>query len=123
MPCSGDNFAAITSSLELNHGWRDEADMKKPMIITILVVISFLFSAIFFKVISAEDCWMPDGKGGWVKHGVPAGSLPAYPSPVGDTPILMLLIWWFLSGSLVSSLCIYLYLRFSKASPNTSKSR
>jgi hypothetical protein len=29
---------------------------------------------------SGEDCWMPDGNGGWIKHGVPEDPEPARPS-------------------------------------------
>jgi hypothetical protein len=94
--------------------------MRKAMIIFVLVLFSFLFSAVFLKAISGEDCWMPDGEGGWVKHGVPAGPPPDYPSPIADNGILIPLIW-FLCGSLLSGLSIYLFLRFSKARLNKKK--
>ncbi len=94
--------------------------MRRAVIIFLLVLCSFIFSALFLKAISGEDCWMPDGKGGWVKHGVPAGPPPDYPSPIADTPTLIPL-WWFLCGSLLSGLSIYLYLRFSKAKLNKKK--
>ncbi|UCE48016.1 MAG: hypothetical protein JSW47_20760, partial [Phycisphaerales bacterium] len=61
---------------------------------------------------------MPDGKGGWVKHGVPAGPPPDYPSPITDTAVSASLLPLFVSGSLVSGLSIYLFLRFSKARLN-----
>jgi hypothetical protein len=92
--------------------------MRKAIIIFVLVLFSFLFSTVFLKAISNEDCWMPDGKGGWVKHGVPAGPPPDYSSPITDTPLLVSLLPLFISGSLVSGLSIYLFLRFSKASQN-----
>jgi hypothetical protein len=57
---------------------------------------------------------MPDGEGGWVKHGVPAGPAPDYPSPIGKTHVLMPLVCWFLCGSALSGLSIYLYARFAK---------
>ena len=95
--------------------------MRKAIIIVVLVFFSFLFSAIFFKAISGEDCWMPDGEGGWVKHGVPDGPPPDYPSQIKDASGCGYLILLFLSGSLVSSLSIYLYLRFSKANLNRKK--
>jgi hypothetical protein len=89
--------------------------MQKAIIIIVLVLFSFLFSAVFLKAISGEDCWMPDGKGGWVKHGVPAGPPPDFSSPITDTPALISLLPLFVSGSLVSVLSIYFFLRFSKA--------
>ena len=95
--------------------------MRKAIIIFVLVLLSFLFSAVFLKAISNEDCWMPDSKGGWVKHGVPAGPAPDYPSPITDTPVLVGLLPIFVSGSLVSALSIYLFLRFSKARQNKKK--
>jgi len=89
--------------------------MRKAITISLLILFSFLLSALFLKAISGEDCWMPDGKGGWVKHGVPAGPPPDYPSPITDSPVPVHLILLFLfSGVLMSSLSIYLYLRFSK---------
>jgi hypothetical protein len=88
--------------------------MRKALIISGLVFLSFLVSALFLKAISGEDCWMPDGEGGWVKHGVPAGSAPDYPSPIGKTHVLMPLLCWFLCGSGLSGLSIYLYVRFAK---------
>jgi hypothetical protein len=87
--------------------------MRKAIIIIVLILFSFLFSALFLKAISGEDCWMPDGEGGWVKHGVPAGPAPDYPSPIGKTNGLMPLVW-FLCGSALSGLSIYLYVRFAK---------
>jgi hypothetical protein len=57
---------------------------------------------------------MPDGEGGWVKHGVPARPAPDYPSPIGKTQVLMPLVCWFLCGSALSGLSIYLYVRFAK---------
>jgi hypothetical protein len=38
--------------------------MRKAIIIIVLILFSFLFSALFLKAISGEDCWMPDGEGG-----------------------------------------------------------
>ena len=89
--------------------------MRKSITIFLLILFSFLFSALFLKAISGEDCWMPDGKGGWAKHGVPAGPPPDYPSPITDSsfPVHFILLFLF-SGVLMSSLSIYLYLRFSK---------
>ncbi len=96
--------------------------MRKAIIIIVLILFSFLFSTVFFKAISGEDCWMPDGSGGWVKHGVPSGPPPDYPSQVKDTSDCgYLLLFLFLSGSLLSSFSIYLYLRFSKANLNKKK--
>jgi len=95
--------------------------MRKAIIVVVLVLFSFLLSAVFFKAISGEDCWMPDGKGGWVKHGVPAGPAPDYPSPIADTGVPPSLLPLFVSGSLVSCLSIYLFLRFSKVSLNKKK--
>jgi hypothetical protein len=96
--------------------------MRKTIIIIVLILFSFLLSLLFLKAISGEDCWMPDGNGGWVKHGVPAGPAPDYPSQIKDTSDCgYLLLFLFLSGSLLSSLSIYIYLRFSKANLNKKK--
>lgn len=96
--------------------------MRKALIIIALILFSFLFSILFLKAISGKDCWIPDGEGGWVKHGVPAGPAPDYPSQIGDTSDCgYLLLLLFLSGSLLSSISIYIYLKFSKAKLNKKK--
>ncbi len=95
--------------------------MRKAIIIIVLILFSFIFTALFFKAISGEDCWMPDGNGGWVKHGFPAGPAPDYPSQIKDTSACGYLLLLFLSGSLLSSISIYLYLKFSKANLNKKK--
>ncbi len=94
--------------------------MRK-VIIIVLILFSFLFSALFLKAISGEDCWMPDGNGGWVRHGALAGPAPDYPSQIKDTSAYGYLLLLFLSGSLLSSIFIYLYLKFSKANLNNTK--
>lgn len=92
--------------------------MRKAIIIIILVLFSFLFSALFLKIISDEDDWIPDGKGGWAKHGVPAGPPPDYPSPIGNrnTSVLQMFATLLVIGSLLSSLSVFLYLKLSKVS-------
>ena len=95
--------------------------MRKAIIIVALVLFSFLLSAVFFKAISGEDCWIPDGEGGWVKHGAPVGPAPDYASPIANAGVAPSLLPLIVSGSLVSCLSIYLFLRFSKVSPNKNK--
>ncbi|HUW20604.1 MAG TPA: hypothetical protein VMW16_15005 [Sedimentisphaerales bacterium] len=95
--------------------------MRRAIIITVLVIFSFLFSAVFLKAMSGEDCWMPDEEGGWVRHGVPAGPAPDYPSPIGKTDGLMPLVWLFLCGSGLSGLSIYLYVRFAKTKSKSAQ--
>lgn len=95
--------------------------MRKTITIIVLVSLSFMFSALFLKAISGEDSWVPDGEGGWVKHGFPAGPAPDYSSKIKETSAWGYLALLFLSGLLVSCLSIYLYLRFSKAILNKKK--
>ena len=95
--------------------------MRKAIIIIALILFSFLFSTLFLKAISGEDSWMPDGNGGWVKHGVPAGPAPDYPSQINDPSVFGYLLLLFLSGSLLSGISIYFYLKFSKANLNKKK--
>ncbi|MCP4603448.1 MAG: hypothetical protein GY847_23505 [Proteobacteria bacterium] len=38
-----------------------------------------------YGFMAGEDCWKPDGQGGWMKHGEPSAPSPAEPSQ--DIPI------------------------------------
>jgi hypothetical protein len=49
--------------------------------------------------LSGEDCWEPDGSGGWVMHGHPDGPMPSEPSVV--IPILMHYLPVFLPTALL----------------------
>ena len=52
-------------------------------IILLYLVPSLMLSIVYgpsYGVLSGEDCWIPDAKGGWQQHGHPAGPAPAEPS-------------------------------------------
>jgi len=47
-----------------------------------------------YSFFQGEDCWIPDGNGGWAQHGHPADPAPSEPSrevslPVQYLPILI----------------------------------
>jgi hypothetical protein len=47
-----------------------------------------------YGFLQGEDCWIPDGSGGWAQHGHPADPAPSEPSrevplPVQYLPILI----------------------------------
>jgi hypothetical protein len=62
--------------------------MKNNLILLIIVILlylvpSLILSAVYgpsFGFLSGEDSWNPDGHGGWVQHGSPAGPPPTEPS-------------------------------------------
>ena len=40
-----------------------------------------------YPFLAGEDCWQPDGSGGWMKHGSPADPAPSEPSV--EVPLLL----------------------------------
>ncbi|HWR84039.1 MAG TPA: hypothetical protein VN285_12130 [Candidatus Deferrimicrobium sp.] len=50
---------------------------------SLYLVSSVVLQAVYgpsFGFLSGEDCWIPDGNGGWTKHGSPSGPPPGQPS-------------------------------------------
>jgi hypothetical protein len=56
-----------------------------------------------------ENCWRPDGQGGWVRHGDPTGPPPDGPSV--DIPLIVQYLPVFLPGLL---LILFLFTPLSK---------
>jgi hypothetical protein len=62
--------------------------MLKTIFFIVVIILLFLIPALILRAmygpsyyfLSGEDCWMPDGTGGWTKHGVPGGPPPQEPS-------------------------------------------
>ena len=71
-------------------------------IILLYLVPSLVLQAIYgpsYGFLAGEDCWVPDGQGGWVEHGSPAGPPPAQPSV--EVPIMVRYIPIFLPALLL----------------------
>lgn len=71
-------------------------------IVLLYLIPSLLLQAIYgpsYGFLSGEDCWLPDGKGGWMKHGHPASPRPDVPSV--QVPISVRYIPIFLPASLL----------------------
>ena len=86
--------------------------MKKIVILLSVIIFLYIISSFSLHLIygdsypflQGEDCWLPDGSGGWVQHGQPAGTQPEMPSvnipvPVKYIPIflpaLVLILFYF----------------------------
>ena len=62
--------------------------MRNAVLLLMGIVFLFLASALLLQAIygpsygffQGEDRWIPDDRGGWVKHGNPATSQPSVPS-------------------------------------------
>jgi hypothetical protein len=91
--------------------------MRKRLILLVAVILLYMIpsavlQAIYgpsFGFLSGEDCWMPDGSGGWVKHGAPLSPMPGQPSV--DVPISVRYIPILLPGAL---LVLFLFTPLSK---------
>jgi hypothetical protein len=46
-----------------------------------------------FTLFLGEDCWIPDGNGGWAAHGNPIGPSPNQPSVNVPSPAVWAPIW------------------------------
>jgi hypothetical protein len=88
--------------------------MLKTIIFIVVIILLFLIPALILRSIygpsyyflSGEDCWMPDGTGGWTKHGAPAGSLPQEASI--NIPLVVMYIPVLLPSLLTAFLlCIF----------------
>jgi hypothetical protein len=81
--------------------------MRKKVLFLIAVVLLFLIPSLILEAIygpsygflAGEDCWQPDGSGGWVKHGQP--SMPPPDEPSVEVPMGVRYIPIFLPGLLL----------------------
>ena len=62
--------------------------MRKQLLLLVTLVALYLISSwtlsqVYgpsYGFLSGEDCWVPDGQGGWTAHGHPSDALPTEPS-------------------------------------------
>ncbi len=89
--------------------------MLKTIIFIVAIILLFLIPTLILRAIygpsyyslSGEDCWIPDGIGGWTKHGVPSGSPPQELSI--DIPLTVMYIPVLLPSLLTAFLlCVFL---------------
>ena len=68
--------------------------MRNAVLLLIGIILLYLMSSLILQGIygpsygflAGEDCWVPDGQGGWVRHGNPADPQPEVPSV--DVPLM-----------------------------------
>ena len=78
--------------------------MRNSIILILSIVIlylatSWILHSVYgpsYEFLQGEDCWIPDGEYGWLKHGNPSTPPPDQPSEVIPIPIQYLPI--FLPG-------------------------
>ena len=95
--------------------------MSKHLLLLSGVVFLYLAPSVVLQAVygdsygfwSGEDCWQPDGSGGWVKHGQPSGPPPAEPSQ--NVPLLLHYLPIFLPGAL---LVLFLFTPLSRKLEN-----
>ncbi len=100
--------------------------MRNTLLLLIGVILLYLASSLALQAIygpsygflEGEDCWIPDGEGGWVKHGEPTVPQPDVPSV--EVPILVRYIPIFLPGVLLA-LFLFTPLRKYVEKPVTRK--
>jgi hypothetical protein len=62
--------------------------MKRSVYLLLGVTLLYVLPSLALKAVygpshvfpPSEDCWTPDGNGGWIEHGSPLGEQPAVPS-------------------------------------------
>ncbi len=97
--------------------------MRKTIIFVVAIVLLFLIPALILRAIygpsyyflSGHHCWMPDGNGGWVKHGpmLPNGTEPQEPSI--NIPLVVMYIPVLLPGLLTAFIiCMSLSKKFKR---------
>jgi len=81
--------------------------MKRSVYLLVGVVLLYLAPSLVLKAVygpsyvfpPSEDCWLPDGDGGWVKHGFPSGEQPEVPSV--EVPMVLQYVPLFLPALLL----------------------
>jgi len=69
--------------------------MRNAVLLLLGIIILYLLSSLVLQGIygpsygflTGEDSWVPDGQGGWGRHGNPAGPQPQVPSV--DVPLMV----------------------------------
>lgn len=87
------------------------SDMKKNLILlgalfVLYFATGYTLKSVYgdsFPFMQGEDYWLPDGNGGWEKHGDPSAAIPSSTSQ--DVPLIMVYIPF-----LVPSLVLILFL-------------
>jgi hypothetical protein len=81
--------------------------MRNAFLLLLGIVFLYLLSSLILQGIygpsygflQGEDRWIPDGQGGWLRHGNPAGPQPEVPSV--DVPLMVRYIPIFLPAILL----------------------
>jgi len=68
--------------------------MKRSVYLLIGMILLYLLPSLALKAVygpsyvfpPSEDYWMPDGDGGWLRHGFPSSEPPTVPSVIVPTP-------------------------------------
>jgi hypothetical protein len=82
--------------------------MRKTLILLAGIIALYLATSLVLNLVygpslpflSGEDCWMPDGQGGWLAHGHPSDPPPSEPSV--NVPLLLSYLPIFLPGALLA---------------------
>jgi hypothetical protein len=81
--------------------------MKNKLILLVVIIALFLVTSLAlnliygpsFPFLAGEDCWMPDGTGGWCAHGHPSDPPPDQPSVA--VPLVLVYLPIFLPAALL----------------------
>ena len=98
--------------------------MKNNLILLIAIILLYLvptliLSAVYgpsYGFLSGEDCWVPDGQGGWSRHGQPTEPAPLESSV--NVPFMARYLPIFLPGLV---LILFLFTPLSKLLENGKK--
>ncbi|MEW6412505.1 MAG: hypothetical protein AB1483_08545 [Candidatus Zixiibacteriota bacterium] len=75
-------------------------------IVLLYLIPSLILQGIYgpsFGFLSGEDCWQPDGEGGWVRHGEPS-------SPPPDQPSVNVPLWVYYIPIFLPGMVLFLFL-------------
>ena len=98
--------------------------MRKTVIYIVAIILLFLIPALILRAmygpsyyfLSGEDCWMPDGTGGWTKHSGAGFEVPPPQEPSVNIPLMVMYIPVFLPGLFtVFLLCIFYGKKFKRS--------
>ena len=106
--------------------------MLKTIFFIVVIILLFLIPALILRAmygpsyhfLSGEDCWMPDGTGGWTKHSGAGFEAPPPQEPSINIPLMVMYIPVFLPGLLIIFLiCMFFYRKYQRRKLISDKSQ
>ncbi|MBU8933302.1 MAG: hypothetical protein KOO62_04775 [candidate division Zixibacteria bacterium] len=91
-------------------------------LIGLYLALSLILHVVYgpsFGFLAGEDCWIPDGDGGWMAHGIPDSIAPDSPSM--NVPLLLRYLPIYVPGLILAMFMFTPLRRFIESKPDEAK--